>query len=363
MTKSRAPVFRYMLTTLLVLWGINLVASLLIDGRALQQRLMPTVNAKSRRASLEDRELAEKIYREFRMLDTRYVPFVEWSREPFSGEVITVNEDGDRVHAPTTETPLGHVRFFGGSTMWGSGVDDESTIPAHFNALHPDYAVHNHGESGFVSRQALARLINLVNQEEPMDLVVFYDGCNDVYTLCREDISMTGHREEPTMARKLEKGSATANELYSSTLEVAHAIGTALNLIDDDPGVLCGDPEHARRVARTVVNNWKIARDVAQRGGAEFHAFLQPVATLGTPNIEYLGDRKTGTRAECYLAVYPILQEIIGEEGGGWMHDLTDVFDVDEYIYIDSCHVNSRGNRIVAGRMDSLIGEALRRNE
>lgn len=247
--------------------------------------------------------------------------------------------------------------------MWGSGVDDESTIPAHFNALHPDYAVHNHGESGFVSRQSLARLINLVNQEEPMDLVVFYDGCNDVYTLCREDISIMGQREEPTMARKLEKGSATARELFGSTLEVARAIGTGLDLIEDDPGVHCDEPEHARRVARAIVNNWKIAREVARMGGAEFHAFLQPVATLGNPNIEYLSDRSTGPRAECYYAVYPLLEEIIREEGDGWMHDLTDAFDVEEYIYIDSCHVNSHGNQIVAERMDALIGDSLRRNE
>ena len=341
--------------SLIALWTLNLVASLLIDLRAVQRQWLPTARAKSRSESLEDQELARAVYREFDQLQTRYEPTVAWSRMPFAGEHITVNDAGDRVHRPTTESPTRYVRFFGGSTMWGSGVDDENTIPACFNALHPDWAVFNHGESGFVSRQALARLINLVTQGEPMDLVIFYDGCNDLYTLCRADVSLTGNREQAKIARKLEKHSATADALFGATLEVARAIGHELEL--DEPETLCQkDPEHARRVAQTLVNNWRIAHRVAELGGARMHAFLQPIATLGTPNVEYLPDPRQGRRAECYLAVYPLVQEIIRREPGGWMHDLTDAFDVDEYVYIDACHANGRGNRIVAARMDALVG-------
>ena len=63
--------------------------------------------------------------------------------------------------------------------MWGTGSPDEGTLAARFNALHPDLRVHNHGESGYVSRQNLARLQSLVNEGEAMDLVIFYDGYND----------------------------------------------------------------------------------------------------------------------------------------------------------------------------------------
>jgi len=42
--------------------------------------------------------------------------------------------------------------------MWGSGVADLNTIPAHFNDLHPEYRAYNHGEAGFVSRQGLAKV-------------------------------------------------------------------------------------------------------------------------------------------------------------------------------------------------------------
>lgn len=364
MENKRSPFVRFLrllFMTLVVLWSVNLLASIAVDGRVMKRRWFPKVNAKAKRASLEDRELAEKVYREFDQLETLYQPYVAWTRAPFAGEVITVNEAGDRA-AGAPENPrgsaAGHVRFFGGSTMWGSGVDDQNTIPAHFNALHPDFAVENHGESGYVSRQALARLIDLVGQGEPMDLVIFYDGCNDLYSLCREDVALTGHREQGEMARKLAKDSAVVDGLFGGTLEVARDLGQELGIGAHEPEVLCpDDPDYAQRVAETLVNNWRIARRVAELGGAEFHAFLQPIAALGSPNVEYLGDRTQGRRAACYLTVYPLVQKIIREEGEDWMHDMTDAFDVDEYIYIDTCHVNGRGNQIIAERMDALVGD------
>ena len=69
------------------------------------------------------------------------MPFVEWRREEFHGETTTVGADGNRVQPATTQDPVGTVRFFGGSAMWGSGVADDETIPATFNRLQPDFRV------------------------------------------------------------------------------------------------------------------------------------------------------------------------------------------------------------------------------
>jgi lysophospholipase L1-like esterase len=239
--------------------------------------------------------------------------------------------------------------------MWGTGVDDENTIPARFNALHPDYRVHNHGESGFLSRQELARLINLVNQGEPMDLVVFYDGCNDVRTLCREDISINGHRSEVKITEKMRRKSATVEDLLGSVLRVADSI-----VGGHRPDSRCEqDPDYARRVAATMLNNWRIAKRVAELGGAEFHAILQPVADIGSPNIEYLPGSKSRSKNSTKAMVYRHVRNMTRDEQPDWIHDLTDVFDVDEYIYIDGCHVNGRGNELVARRLDQLIGASL----
>jgi hypothetical protein len=101
-----------------------------------------------------------------------------------------------------------------------------------------------------------------------------------------------------------------------------------------------------------MVNNWKIARSVAALGGAEFHAILQPVAALGQPNIEYLGKK---ARKTSWHVVYPLVQEIKEREHLDWIHDFTDAFDVKEYIYIDGCHVNGRGNQIIAEKISEFL--------
>jgi len=335
---------------LALLWSLNFIASVYLDGRYLYKQVFVPISKKASTPSLEDQDLARLIYREKKQLQTRYVPYMAWSRKPFSGKTTTINREGDRTHSPLTERPLQHIRFFGGSTMWGSGVDDHNTIPAHFNALHQDYQAYNHGQSGFVSRQELARLVNLVNQKSPMEVIIFYDGCNDSLSLCAPDVSINGHREQAKMANKLEHHWQVADNLFGSIRVVIKKVAKKR----ERPISRCStNPAYAPMVATTLVNNWKIAKTVAAMGGADFHAILQPVAPIGQPNIEYLPKR--GSRTDFHL-VYPLVLEIKEREHLDWIHDLTDAFDVDEYIYIDSCHVNGRGNQIMAQKISKLLG-------
>jgi len=334
---------------LILLGSLNFIASVYLDGRYLYKHVFVPTSKKAYSASLEDRDLAGLTYREKKRLQTQYVPYMAWSRKPFSGETITINREGDRTHPLTTDTPIRHIRFFGGSTIWGSFVDDQNTIPAHFNTLHQDYQAFNHGQSGFVSRQGLARLVNLVNQKAPMEVIVFYDGCNDSMYLCAPDVSINGLREQAKMANKLEHRWQVVDDLFGSIRVVIQKIAKKR----ERPTSQCStDPAYAQMVASTLVNNWKIAKTVAALGGAEFHAVLQPVAPIGQPNIEYLSER--GPRTDFHL-VYPLVLEIKEREHLDWIHDFTEAFDVDQYIYIDSCHVNGRGNQIIAQKISNLL--------
>lgn len=334
---------------LMVALFVNLLASLYWDGRYLWKKIFVPIDEKAYTESLPDQDYTYLIYREKKQLETRYVPYIAWSRKPFMGETTTVNNEGDRIHPTMTDRPIKHVRFFGGSTMWGTGVDDHNTIPAHFNALHQDYRVYNHGESGFVSRQGLARLVNLVNQDSPMDMVIFYDGCNDCISLCSAETSINGHREEAKITQKLEHRWQVIDSLFGSIQMVIQKVVKK----GRRPPSRCRDnPAYAKKVASTLVNNWKIAKSVAALRGAEFHAILQPVAAIGRPNIEYLTDR--GDETDWDL-VYPFIREIQTRDNLVWIHDFTDAFDVDEYIYIDGCHVNGRGNQIIAKRLSESL--------
>ena len=347
---SRLAVINVMVLLVLV-WGLNLLASLYLDGRYLWKKIFVAIDEKAYVESLPDQDYAKLIYWEKEQLETKYVPYVAWSRKPFAGKTTTINRDGDRVHPSTTDTPSNHVHFFGGSTMWGSGADDRNTIPAHFNALHQDYRVYNHGEAGYVSRQGLDRLVNLVNQNVPMDMVIFYDGCNDCRSLCRADVSINGHREEAEMANKLEHHWQVVDDLIGS---IQIVVQKYIKKGKRPPSRCKGNPDYAKKVATTLVNNWKIARTVATMGGAKFHAVLQPVAAIGHPNVEYLSDR--GDETDWHM-VYPFVLEIQAKENLKWIHDFTDAFDVNEYLYIDGCHVNGRGNQIIATKLSEMLSD------
>ncbi|MGE3465069.1 MAG: hypothetical protein AB7I04_24460, partial [Pseudomonadales bacterium] len=305
--------------------------------------------------SYEDHDRAALILGEFHALETRYVPFLVWSRWPFTGETTTVNEDGDRVHTRAADPVDGVVRFFGGSAMWGSGVDDDSTIPALFNRRFPRLEVHNHGETAYHGRHEVARLVNLINQRAPMDLVVFYDGYNDVVNLCRPGVAINGSHRAAQIERRVNPDSYFVQALIGSIQEVLYGrfFSRVVFRGQDRLNRCVEDPTHARLVADTLFENWRIARMLARHAGAEFLAVLQPVAFEGAPRVDHL--QLPDQERQAIALVYARLRERMTAEGSGWAHDFTDVYDGDEYVFIDAVHTSERGPRRVVDRLAPLV--------
>ena len=87
--------------------------------------------------------------------------------------------------------------------------------PAHFARLTGARTVNN-GQSGFVSRQNLAALLDVIDRGEALDLAVFYDGVNEVLVLCRSADALTGHLEERRMRRELQRSGVDSRWLWDS---------------------------------------------------------------------------------------------------------------------------------------------------
>lgn len=318
-----------------------------------------------------DKERSQLVFTENRMLETGYRPFIAWSRRAFSGETVNVNAAGDRIHDAPGSGARGHVRFFGGSTTWGTGVDDDHTIPALFNDLNPDWTVHNHGESGFVSRQELARLINLVHSGAPTDLVIFYDGYNDVRNLCRPGVDLTGHNRQGQLAALVEPVSLFWTALTNGLDLLVQKLRKNAGRLRYPPSRCMENEAYGEEISKMVLANWRTAREVARIAGADFLAFLQPAAAYGSPNLSHLADdafslddysqlhtNKLG-RGVDHKIVYPQLRRAIEAERADWIHDLTDAFDGDEYIYMGPAHVTGNGNAIIAERITRVAAPVL----
>jgi Na+-transporting methylmalonyl-CoA/oxaloacetate decarboxylase gamma subunit len=364
--------------TLGLLFGLNLLITAVGGIGSLANALLPTKQGtdEDNKAALpnyaSNPEVAATHFQEFETLDTEYQSFTEWSRRPYTGETITINAAGDRVHAKApsvTGTPAA-VYFFGGSTMWGTGVLDDQTIPAYFQEI-SQLPSENKGETAFVSRQSLNQFLNLLaTTESEIRTVVFYEGVNDVQYSCRADEGVLDHARTAkfsaaiaTYVEDTQSEQSEPNEFlaYLDTLflrgirRLAIGIGDSINpdRVSEriDKTLICDDsPERATQVAQHLMLNWETAHQIAQARGITLIAVLQPVSYLDNSPLDHL--ELDAELEKQFEAVYPRLQQMIQASGHPWILDYSaNLFPPNEYVYIDFCHLSENGNRYVADRL------------
>lgn len=307
-----------------------------------------------------------------------YKSFIEYKALPFLGKYITVNDEGYREHRQTIEVNKPTIRFFGGSTMFGVGVDDNNTIPALVDSLLNNiYNVYNNGVSANNSRHELEHLINFVNQSAELDIVVFYDGVNDIVNSCIYDgaINVTSNEEKIRRAIGVNFEGANSTRYTKKMFDVFFQYTITLirkikygsdrtiyadNNVESNNKLYSDGDDYGEKVAMTLINNWKIAHDIVTGQGGTFIAVLQPEANIGNPQISHLNNcdgivknKKFDPRYLAFEKIYPIIKrEMLKYD---YMYDMSDAFDGNEYIYFDHCHVTSNGNLIIAKRMTEII--------
>ena len=162
------------------LWVVIHLA--LIGGKQIRDILTPTATWGASLPNYETYGWAERHFEEFNEQSYQYLSFVGWRRFPYDGETVKINENGVRrtVDRTPNDKSSKAIFFFGGSTMWGSGVSDEFTIPSVFASITQDYEAFNFGEAAYTAHQSLETLIKLLQAGERPDVVVFYDGVNEI---------------------------------------------------------------------------------------------------------------------------------------------------------------------------------------
>ncbi len=121
----------------------------------------------------------------------RWRSYVYFGRNPsYAGRYISIDSAGHRVTPqPTTaDAPAARVFLFGGSTMWGTSQRGDRTMAAEVaRRLQPlagpgrRIEVVNFGETGYVNTQELLQLMLALRAGNVPDVVLFYDGLNDVF--------------------------------------------------------------------------------------------------------------------------------------------------------------------------------------
>jgi hypothetical protein len=252
------------------------------------------------------------------------------------------------------------VYFFGGSTMWGVGARDDGTIPSEFAAA-TGFWSENFGEFAYTAHQDLMLLVQLLQDGHRPDIVVFYDGVNDVEAKCRRESTPNSHALEAIINSRLsdtELPATTFSHYFAPLWHVATRIKSKLiPAVAQAKAVEHYDcdsrPEKATKIAENLVGDWQMAKHFVELYGGRFIGILQPVLYFSQTRVDQLVVTDPELRAQ-FQAVYPLVGRRMAEDGG--FHNRVRALDVDEYVYVDFCHLSPNGNRLIATQIAKLIG-------
>ncbi|MEJ2718539.1 MAG: SGNH/GDSL hydrolase family protein [Deltaproteobacteria bacterium] len=193
---------------------------------------------------------------------------------------------------PTTNNSVSYdvdknriIWLFGGSTMRGSTDSPDKTIASFLAAFlnsrqrDLDFTVINYGMKSFNSLlevQYLQKL--LIESQEPPDLIVFYDGANDVKYLVEHQTPYGhyGYRRAKALIESYDRSwfgllKPLNAAIYSSfTKELFDKIHQVFVPIKHDSKLV-------REMARTVEERYDHAEKMARAYGAEFLVVWQPM--------------------------------------------------------------------------------------
>ena len=313
---------------------------------------------------LNNQDLAREIFLDYASISHEYAPFIGWKTLPYQGRTLTIQNNGFRnvvepVLADTADRLS--VGFFGGSTLWGEGSPDSSTIPSLFAQKNPQFKVYNFGQLAFNSRQNLAELMNLYSEGVKLDYVIFYDGVNDAAFLCPDEVSVPGHRMEPVFKKRLYAsnkyliGEALYKYLVKDILIVTNQIRERRFGQEKQSEYQCyQDIEKIQSIANGLLNNWQIASQIVQENDGIFIGVLQPMAFRGKPNLSHLEELEPEL-GRSMNAVYNLWLQHFKNSSTPDLLNLVNSFNNDDYIYIDFCHVSPNGNGIIANEITDFI--------
>ncbi len=344
-----------------LLVGLLFLTALAGDGYNLVKSFIPKNDKRAELPSFEDHEYAREVFRQQKRRIKDYIPYVEWRHAEFSSPTLNVDENGRRVHSIGRDNAPDAVEigFFGGSTVWGTGVDDNGTIPAQFDAITRNYQVTNYGERGYTMLQNLIDLMILINEQRAPEKVVFFEGFNDIWVHCNAAVTkrLNSHKKERRMQSALDR-TGPENYLYNMALvPVSFLTSIIVGRKRTHEAACSNDPEHADAVAEMFVRTMEMAHTLVSANGGRFYGFLQPNVFIGDPRTDQLdltGKRIEGQRAQ-FAVLYPLIREKMAARGHDWFFDISNALDGDDYLLIDHVHVTTKGNALIA----ALIRQSL----
>ena len=309
----------------------------------------------------DGQDWAKKHFEEFGNLKSLYEDYYVWRRVPYSGETINIDNKGHRksfTHASVNENSKTAV-FVGGSTTWGTGAFDDGTIPSFFSKhMNGEYKSINLGESGYSAFQEYVYLSAQLAQGLKPDLIVSYDGVNQINSLLNGVEHFSTVRENQIRERMI--GADTKDSLEFKVLikPIIDFVSRLRDKFINEPGNAYDLSEEDIILAATeTIESWLLIYNLARANNAQYIVILQPNIYLGNPKKDHIKMNKYQEKS--YKLLYVKIRDLLNKEKykelSSIVYDFTDAFYVDEYVYNDFCHVSPLGNEIIAKKIVSKL--------
>lgn len=299
-------------------------------------------------------------------------PYVYWRLSPFKGRFININEEGLRRTAnfpPSHEKPL-KIFIFGASTLWGTDVPDEETIPSYLSKrLHErgiDARITNFGQIGYVSTQSLLALLLEVRKGNIPDLAIFYDGTNEVISTLENHIAGVTENEqnrvnEFNITGRVHKMKLLAYLIPDFLPSTVNVLGRLKNKIRPAPITPPLDPALADACVRTYAWNIRTAEALGREYGFKTIFYWAPTIFSKphpTPYEQSATERllKNKLPKESILSVYERINRYPPLLKDRRFHDLSGLFRQERRTtFTDPTHLSAFGNQLVAERILSDV--------
>jgi hypothetical protein len=295
-----------------------------------------------------------------------WVSYSNWHRHAFTGQYINVDHDGRRVTwNQESKDPSGLVKIalFGGATIWGTGARDEFTIPSYVSKILAEkyphrFKVVNHGQDAYVSTQEVIALLREIQNDRIPDIVVFYDGFNDIAASVLPRSAGIPLNEDDRIREFNILHPARTHDFYfellsrTNTFQLLQGLRRALwpeTLADTSTNT--DNQVLASADIRLYLRNVQFATALGREFGFATEFFWQPsvYTKIHATGVETSIIRSSGSFAALYRRAHQAMREVQRTAASSHVRDISNALD--RYAgtaFIDTSHTTELANEVVA---------------
>lgn len=294
-------------------------------------------------------------------------PYTYWKSKSRSGKYINVVKGLRQTWQVKTleDKHSSNIFCFGGSTMWGWGARDNYTIASILSKLCNQQQakgrvkITNYSQLGYVSTQCVIDLFLQLQKNKIPDVVIFYDGLNDIFSAYQACAAGLAQNE---FNRKFEFESTFNKKLLKQIVAQSPTVNYLKELVIGSPKVT--SQVRPDRLIISLIDAYKrnvnIVTALGKQYGFKALFYWQPVLFTKqhlTPFESQLYENHKFWEDFYYRTEVMLRNKTMMPEN---FHNISTIFS--EYsapLYIDPWHVNENGNTLIAERMFEDLREQI----